>query len=142
LVLKCPSEHVTKESIIKLPAHPVETGQARRGLRSTFRSIRDISPGISPFPGGKGFTLLNGNRLKRVILNLMNSTCTMVITQSPLFNRVKEREDPNAFILSTPTLTLPHRRGRGLSGRPTVSSCTERRKERMEKARNSCTFSI
>jgi hypothetical protein len=46
-----------------------------------------------PFPslGGRGFTLLNVNYLKRGILNLSSSTYTRAITQSPLFNRVKGR---------------------------------------------------
>jgi len=72
----------------------------------------------SPLPSvGGGFTLLNVNYLKRVILNLSNSTYTKAVAQSPLFNRVKERGGQKVFILSTPTLALPHRRGRGLLGR-------------------------
>jgi hypothetical protein len=83
--------------------------------------IRHILPKISPPLGGRGFTLLNVNYLKGVILNLFTSTCTMVITQSPLFNRVKGRGNQRVFILSTPTLALPHRRGRGLLGRFEIS---------------------
>jgi hypothetical protein len=52
---------------------------------------KHILPEISPPFGRRGFTLLNVNCLKRIILNLINSTSTMVITQNPLFNRVKGR---------------------------------------------------
>jgi hypothetical protein len=53
--------------------------------------MRDMLPEASPPLGGRGFTLLNVNNLKRVMLNLLNSTCTMAIFQSLLFNRVKGR---------------------------------------------------
>jgi len=78
--------------------------------------IRHILPKISPPLGGRGFTLLNVNYLKRVILNLSGNTYTKAITQSPLFNRVKGRGDHKVFILSTPTLALPHPKGEGIIG--------------------------
>ncbi|OGP89482.1 MAG: hypothetical protein A2156_11085 [Deltaproteobacteria bacterium RBG_16_48_10] len=51
--------------------------------------------------GGRGFTLLDRTRvgLQGLLKNLSN--------------RVKGRGDQRVFILSTPTVTLPHRKGGG-----------------------------
>ena len=70
----------------------------------------------SPPRRGRGVTLLNVRYLKRVVLNLFSSTCTKVMVQTLLFNRVKGRGDQKVSVLSTPTVALPHRRGRDYCG--------------------------
>jgi hypothetical protein len=58
-------------------------------------------PEISPPLGGRGFTLLD------------RSSVQLQGLSENLSNRVKGRGDQKVFILSTPTLTLPHRKRGG-----------------------------